>query len=74
MLEKKTIFNQDQSLSFIDYERIASFDSQGALNVLFNQDALDNSISLWLQSDGGEKLREPLYGGYVFSLVKKTYE
>lgn len=54
-----------------DYDLSGSVDSQGKIKEVYNEDALINSVKLWIASLGNERLRNPGSGGYILPLLMK---
>lgn len=44
-------------------------DKQGKIQELWNEDALNNALKMWLSSFEGDLLRQPTRGGYVAPLL-----
>lgn len=54
-----------------DSDLIGSTDVNGKVKELWNKDALDNAIKLWIISSNGELYRNPRKGGYVVPYLSK---
>lgn len=54
-----------------DSDLIGSINVNGKVKELWNKDALDNAIKLWIISSNGELYRNPRKGGYVVPYLSK---
>lgn len=54
-----------------DSDLIGSINVNGKVKELWNKDALDNAIKLWIISSNGELYRNPKKGGYVVPYLSK---
>lgn len=62
--------NLTQKIIF-DYPVIKSKDSNNKLKKLTGADAFKNSILLWMGSQKGDYIRDPLKGGYILPYLGK---
>jgi len=54
-----------------DLDLQGGVDNNGRIKELWNEDAVSNSLKLWLASAQGEILRDPTRGGYLFPFLVK---
>lgn len=72
VFESIPIFERDNSNLLFDYKREGGFDLQGQIKKLFGEEAFRQSITMWLESEKGEVLRQPSRGGYVTQYLQKS--
>jgi len=54
-----------------DTSYTGGIDASGNLNQLWNADALNNAVMMWIASQEGEVFRKPTSGGYVTRFIGK---
>lgn len=54
-----------------DSDLYCTINPNGKIKELWNKDALDNAIKLWLISNNGELYRNPKKGGYIIPYISK---
>lgn len=54
-----------------DLDLSGGVDSYGRINEVYNSDALNNAILMWIASVEGETFRNPKKGGYITKLLGK---
>lgn len=63
-----SLVTQKQNTLF-DYDSRGGFDSNGNIRKLYNEEALRNSIAMWLGSLTGEVVRYPAWGGFLMDMM-----
>jgi hypothetical protein len=63
------IFSQTNYPILYDFDYRGGLDTKGAMREVWNEQALNNSIKMWLASYGNEIIRRPGSGGYFTALV-----
>lgn len=64
-------FTQDLSNTLFDFPKQGFIDNYGQIAKVYGNDALENAVNIWIKSQRGERLRDPIGGGYIVPLLKK---
>lgn len=65
------IFNEDLSNTIFDFPRNGEIDRQGQIKKVYGEEAVINAIQIWIKSKKGERLRDPVGGGYITQYLTK---
>lgn len=67
-----TIFTESPGQTLYDYSIAGGFDVNGQVTKVYNDEALNQAIGIWLRLKQGEMLYKPTLGGYTYSFVTKS--
>lgn len=59
----------EKSQLYFDYSLFGGLDNNGEIKSYWNQDALSNSLMMWVASLKGDILRSPTRGGYIIKVL-----
>lgn len=67
-----TLFTESPGQTLYDYYIDGGFDTNGQVTKVYNEEALNQAISIWLRLKRGEMLYKPTLGGYTYTFITKT--
>ena len=56
----------------VDYDYTGGFDTSGYMKILYDADAVENALKMWIVSLTGDIVRYGGYGGYIYSALGRT--
>ncbi len=67
-----SIFVDTNENIIFDFDKTGGFDANGQMQKIYGEEAMQNAISMWIESFKGEVLRDPRSGGYVRYYIQKS--
>jgi len=66
-----SIFVSTNENIIFDFLKTGGFDSNGQMQRIYGEEAIQNALSMWVESFKGEILRDPQSGGYIRYYIQK---
>lgn len=65
------LLNKDNASTIVDFDIEGGVNSKGQLTKLYGQEALNNAIKIWLESQKGDFYGFPERGGHLIKILSK---